>query len=197
MKRTRGRPRTFDADEALGNALLVFWTTGFAGTSLDELAAAMAMKRPSIYNAFGDKESLYRAALDAFQGRLLMGLGTLEVEDEPKIILNRFFTRALDVYAGGETPLGCFIFCTAPAEAIAHPDVRADILEITYKIDGTLKKFFEKARATGRLHGDAEPLVAAQLTQATLHSLALRARAGQSRTALNKMARGAVEMICR
>ena len=61
MNRPRGRPRKFDVSEALENALLVFWTKGFAGASLDELADAMAMKRPSIYNAFGDKQSLYRA----------------------------------------------------------------------------------------------------------------------------------------
>lgn len=197
MKRSRGRPRKFDTREALDQALQVFWTKGYAGTSLDELAAAMSMKRPSIYNAFGDKEALYRAALNAFQQQLVSGLGTLDSADEPAKILDRFFARALDVYTGGETPLGCFIFCTAPAEAVAHPDVRADILEITDKIDGTLKLFFENARASGRLHGACEPLVAAQLTQAVLHSLALRSRAGQSRTTLNRMARGAVEMICR
>ena len=123
MKRARGRPRKFDAEQVLGNALLVFWTKGFAGTSLDDLAHAMAMKRPSIYNAFGDKQSLYRAALGDFQDRLNSGLGFLLVQQDTK--------------------------------------------------------------------------VAAQVTQATLHSLALRSRAGQSRPTLNRMAKGAVEMICR
>ncbi len=197
MKRNRGRPRKFDADEALGNALLVFWTRGFAGTSLDELAEAMAMKRPSIYNAFGDKESLYRAALEAFQCRLLTGLATLEDEDEPRKILERFFARALDVYTAGETPLGCFIFCTAPAEAITHPEVRTDIREITDTIDQSLKRFFDQAKDADRLPLHCDPLISAQVTQAVLHSLALRARAGQPRSTLNKLARGAAELVCR
>ncbi len=197
MKRNRGRPREFDADEALGKALLVFWTKGFAATSLDELAEAMSMRRPSIYNAFGDKESLYRAALGAFQERLFAGLSTLQDGDEPRRILERFFTQALDVYTAGETPLGCFIFCTAPAEAITHPDVRADVRKITDTIDKTLSNFFASVKNTGHTQDDTDPLVAAQVTQAVLHSLALRARAGQPRSTLNKMARGAVEMICR
>jgi len=196
VKRSRGRPRKFDADEALGNALLVFWARGFAATSLDDLADAMAMKRPSIYNAFGDKESLYRAALNAFKQRLFAGLSTMEEEDEPRKILERFFARALDVYTAGETPLGCFIFCTAPVEAITHPDVRADILEITGTTDKSLRRFFNQLKAAGKIQDDIDPLVAAQVTQAVLHSLALRARAGQPRSTLNKMARGAVEMIC-
>ena len=119
MKRNRGRPRKFDADEALDKALLVFWTRGFAATSLDELAEAMSMRRPSVYNAFGDKESLYRAALGAFQKRLFVGLRTLEDKDDPRKILERFFTQALDVYTAGETPLGCFIFCTGGQKCVS------------------------------------------------------------------------------
>ena len=154
------------------------------------------MKRPSIYNAFGDKHSLYRAALEAFQARLNSGLGSLLEERDVKAALNHFFTRALDLYTSGEKPLGCFIFCTAPAEAISHPDVREDILEITTRTDKTLKTFFERAQKAGQFSLDTDPTVAAQVTQATLHSLALRSRAGQPRSTLNKMAQGAVGMIC-
>ena len=111
MKRSRGRPRKFDAEQALGNALLVFWTNGFTGTSLDQLAEAMEMKRPSIYNAFGDKEALYRAALNAFRSGLEDGLEELSEAGDIEQALMRFFSRALDVYTAGETPMGCFIFC--------------------------------------------------------------------------------------
>ena len=197
MKRSRGRPRKFDADQALGNALLVFWTNGFTGTSLDQLAEAMEMKRPSIYNAFGDKESLYRAALNAFKSGLDGGLQALAETEALEQALHQFFTRALDVYTSGETPLGCFIFCTAPAEAIAHPEVRRDILAITTHIDAALTRFFRAAQERGQLPSSTDPTIAAQLSQATLHSLALRARAGQSRTTLDAMARGAVGIICR
>ena len=197
MQRSRGRPRKFDADRALGNALQVFWTQGFTGTSLDQLAAAMEMKRPSIYNAFGDKESLYRAALNAFRSELEGGLQGLQEAADPEQALNQFFSQALAVYTSGETPLGCLIFCTAPAEAIAHPEVRRDILATTTHIDAALTHFFQGARKRGQLPSATDPVIAAQLTQATLHSLALRSRAGQSRNTLDTMARGAVEMICR
>jgi hypothetical protein len=74
----------------------------------------------------GDKQSLYRAALRTFQCQLNGGMETLLQAGDLKTTLNQFFTMALDVYTSGETSLGCFIFCTAPAEAISHPDVRAE-----------------------------------------------------------------------
>src|ERR1700685_2604840 len=61
-----GRPRSFDADEALDCALQVFWRKGYEGASLSDLTEAMGIERPSLYAAFGDKETLFRKALDRY-----------------------------------------------------------------------------------------------------------------------------------
>src|SRR5437868_8754755 len=62
-KRSRGRPRGFDAEEVLERVRGVFLAKGFTGASLDELAAAAGLNRPSLYAAFGDKGQLYIATL--------------------------------------------------------------------------------------------------------------------------------------
>ena len=66
MSKQRGRPKLYDANAALEAAGAVFWSKGFSATSLDDLSSAMSMNRPSIYRAFGDKESIYRQALAQF-----------------------------------------------------------------------------------------------------------------------------------
>jgi AcrR family transcriptional regulator len=63
---TRGRPRAFDIERALDQALRVFWRHGYEGASLAELTAAMGINRPSLYAAFGNKEKLFRRALDHY-----------------------------------------------------------------------------------------------------------------------------------
>src|SRR5436190_19772422 len=61
-----GRPRAFDTEKALDKALQVFWRKGYEGTSLSDLTKAMRINRPSLYAAFGNKEALFRKALDRY-----------------------------------------------------------------------------------------------------------------------------------
>src|SRR5215471_1664222 len=63
---SRGRPRSFDLDEALDSALHLFWRQGYEGTSLSDLTGAMGINRPSLYAAFGNKEELFRRALERY-----------------------------------------------------------------------------------------------------------------------------------
>ena len=62
----KGRPREFDIDKALDAALNVFWRKGYEGTKLPDLTSAMSINRPSLYAAFGNKEALFRKALDRY-----------------------------------------------------------------------------------------------------------------------------------
>ena len=63
----RGRPREFDVEEALAAALRVFWEKGYEGASLTDLTDAMRITRPSLYAAFGNKEALFKRALDLYE----------------------------------------------------------------------------------------------------------------------------------
>ena len=63
------RPRAFDQERALDAATDCFWRDGFEATSIRELAAEMGLKAPSLYNAFGDKRSLFREVLRRYVER--------------------------------------------------------------------------------------------------------------------------------
>ena len=62
-----GRPRAFDMDQALDQALHVFWEKGYEGTSIADLTEAMGINPPSLYAAFGNKETLFKKALDRYE----------------------------------------------------------------------------------------------------------------------------------
>ncbi len=196
MKGQRGRPRQYDAGAALKAAGDVFWAQGFSGTSLDDLAAAMGMNRPSIYRAFGDKETLYRLALADFGKQMSEGFQrTILQEDDFRKGLRKFYQAALEVYSAGEAELGCMVMCTAPATAIVHPEVQAELLGVIEQLDERLRARVEWAIGQGQVSATADAKTLSKLLQAVLHSLAIRVRAGESKVSLRRFANAAVVAI--
>jgi len=104
-----GRPRSFDIDRALDRALVVFWRKGYEGASLSDLTKAVGVNRPSLYAAFGDKEALFRKALD----RYLKGPAayTQEALREPtaRAVVERLLLGAADLNAARRNPGGCLM----------------------------------------------------------------------------------------
>lgn len=182
--RRRGRPRAYDAEEALARAKDLFWEAGFAATSLDELAAATGMNRPSLYAAFGDKRALYAAALERQAALTLASVEAgLAVPGSLRETLRQFYRRAADVYLSGESR-GCFLTGTALTEALGDPDVRR-VLDETFS--GIQAKFAGRLRASvaaGDLPKDADVEGLAFVAASAMHGLAIRARAGGAREAL-------------
>ena len=194
MVQKRGRPREFDEERALTAAMNLFWTRGLSATSMDDLGEAMNMNRPSIYNAFGNKEAIYRRSLQLFCGQLDVGLrATLQSNADIETGLQKFYDTAIDLYTGGETNLGCLMMCTAPSEAINHPEVGADLRDLIERLDRAFEEVLEAAQTTRKIDIDVKQ--GAKLMQATLQSLALRARAGENRRSLRKFARFAVSSL--
>lgn len=70
----RGRPRNFDRNDALDRALDLFWKHGYDNTSMADLSAAMELRPPSIYAAFGSKEGLFEEVVDRYVERIGSGI---------------------------------------------------------------------------------------------------------------------------
>ena len=196
MKRTRGRPRLFDEAEVVEAAGRVFWRKGFSATSLDDLAAAMDMNRPSIYGAFGDKEALYRRALSQFASRMEAAMQqTLFAKSDVRNALTAFLQQALSVYTSGAQPQGCLVMSTAVSAAVVHPDVQSDLLGVIQAIDRGMRARLEQAIADGQLPSHFDAPGRATVAQSLLHSLSLRARAGESKANLRRLIRSGVEAV--
>jgi len=197
-EKKRGRPRAFDAKVTLEKAREVFWDRGFAGTSLDTLSVATQLNRPSLYGAFGDKEDLYLNVLEDYRAESMDVLAdALDPSLPLRENLARVYSRALDIYLHGETAArGCFLIGTATAEAIQHERVREVLNRSLNDFDGEIEKRMKLAMERGELPDGSDVNMLARLASAVMHSLAVRARAGDSRERLEALAQSGVDMIC-
>jgi AcrR family transcriptional regulator len=174
-----------------------FWKAGYAGTSLDDLAAATGMNRPSLYAAFGDKRALYLKALRQYWRASAAETREVLTEERPlREALAEFYDRALAIYYDVHGPRGCFSLTTAPAVANDDEEIRVALAESVRKTDARLERLIRAAQQRGEIAADADPAALALLSTATLHTIAIRARAGAPRDELESMARKAVGAIC-
>jgi TetR/AcrR family transcriptional regulator, copper-responsive repressor len=195
-KRGRGRPRSFDEGEVLEKARGVFWDQGYAATSLDDIARATGLNRPSLYGAFGDKHALYLAAVNRTCAQSLAAMTAMLERDGPvREVLSDFYAAAIRVYRSGDAGArGCFVIGTAVTEALGDADTRAVLAQYLADTDALFTARFKRAKAAGDFKGKSR--AGGAMASAALHTLAIRARAGESEAALREVADAAVKLIC-
>ena len=192
----RGRPRAYDPAQALARAADTFWKAGYAGTSLDDLSEATGMNRPSLYAAFGDKRDLYLKTLEHYREES-RALARAALADDPplRVFLKRFYDKALELYLD-DGPRGCYSIGTAATVAAVDDRVRAFLADSMRSTDSFLKHQIEKAKQRGEIAQEADPAALAYLASGTLHTLAVRTRAGLPRKELDALADAAIGVIC-
>jgi AcrR family transcriptional regulator len=192
--RQRGRPRTFDSAVALDSAAELFWAKGFAETSLDDLSAAMGMGRPSIYNAFGDKEALFVRALERYRDTTASSpLRAMDAEDSIGEALDAFFGQIVEYATADPSHLGCLLGSVAPVTDIPEACrlVNQSLAETELKIAERLSS----AVTLGQLPSDYAATHGARRAINAIFSLAARARLGSSREELLSDARDATSTV--
>lgn len=192
----RGRPRAYEPDVALGKALDLFRKEGFAATSLDDLSAATGMNRPSLYGAFGDKRELFIKSYQRYREDARAAMAGIFRDELPiRQRLARIYAVALDIYLSGDSPRGCFTVMTAASEAVSDPEIRAMVLEALAELDKAFAACFRRAKEKGELPASADPAVLAQIASATIHTIAIRARAQTQRKELEAIVNGALDVM--
>jgi AcrR family transcriptional regulator len=194
----RGRPRAYDPLAALKRATDEFWQAGYSGTSLDSIAAAAGMNPPSLYAAFGNKRAIYLKALSSYWEIALTATREALAEDRPlREALMLAYEAALSIYFSGKgRTRGCFVVGTAVTEAVDDPDIRKSVAAGLRATDADFEARLRMAHEKGELKHNADPAALAVLASATMHTIAIRARAGTPRSELREIAQKAVNVIC-
>lgn len=195
--RPRGRPRSFNTGATLAQATLAFWQRGYAATSMDDLSAATGLNRPSLYGAFGDKHALYLQALALYTEQSNAAIAAALDGRPLREGLLRVYELALQLYfPAGEAARGCLLIGTAATEAPRDEAIRQALGDSLRGFNMAFEARLQQAADAGELPPGTDVAMRAQLASAVLHSIALRARAGDARQDLTALAAAGVAMVC-
>ena len=184
----KGRPREFDADEVLDRALEVFWRKGYEGASLSELTEAMGINRPSLYAAFGNKEELFRKALDRYADG--PAAYTREALSAPTArgVLERLLHGAAEALTHPDYPPGCLGVHGALSCGEAAESIRDELCRRRAAYEVSLRQRLERARTEGDLATDVACADLARLVMTVMQGMAVQAAGGASREDLRRVA---------
>jgi AcrR family transcriptional regulator len=180
-----GRPREFNVEEALAAALKVFWRKGYEGASLTDLTEAMGITRPSLYCAFGNKEALFKKALDLYEREKLSFIDQSLSAPTGREAVERFLNRFCDVYAEDPSTPGCMgVNSVLTCQGIASESVRRELIDRRLDVESRVRARLERAQAEGDLGPDADPSTLATYVMTIAQGIALQAGMGADRKVL-------------
>ena len=183
----RGRPREFCVDAALAAALRVFWSKGYEGASLSDLTEAMGVTRPSLYAAFGNKEALFRKALDLYEREKLAFIREAMEAPTARGVAERFLRNALEVQTSSSGPRGCLNVISSVACGAEADSIRAEVIARRASSEAAMYRRFEQAQADGDLPVGMEPAALARYLVAVMQGMAVQAGSGVPRENLEQL----------
>lgn len=190
-----GRPRTFDREEALKKAMLVFWEKGFEGTTMADLIAAIGMKAPSVYAAFGNKDALFREAVELY--KIKVEQGPLKALNETTPILEALessLNESVKMVSGPEA-CSCLIMAGAINCAPEHQEHVQHLKSLRSKYKETLKKRFMQAIEDGQVVEGTKADELAEFYFSFIHGLAMRAKDGSTKEELRSSCKFALKAL--
>jgi len=196
MKRNKsgmapGRPRAFDADRALDDAMRVFWRKGYNGTALSDLTQAMGINRPSLYAAFGNKEKLFLRALDRyFNGPSAYAYEALKAPTAFKVV-ELLFNGNINLLTGPKSLGTCLWVHSAFSCGDGH--LRKEFAAQRTAGHALLRKRFKRAIAEGDLPADADEATLALWALTVNWGLTVQASTGATRSELRRVAAAALK----
>ena len=184
----RGRPRAFNTEKALNSAMRVFRQKGYEGASLAELTKAMRINRPSMYAAFGDKESLFRRVLDryAFDANAVFQQA-LEAKTAREVA-QRLLYAAVEMQTRKDSPRGCLITQGALVCGTEGEPIRRELTNRRHQQEALIRERLTRARKEGDLSAKDNPADLARYLTTVMQGISVLATGGASRLELRKVA---------
>ncbi|BCB82845.1 TetR/AcrR family transcriptional regulator [Phytohabitans suffuscus] len=183
-----GRPREFDLDEALESAMQVFWARGYEGASLTDLTGAMGITKTSMYAAFGNKEQLFRKAVERYgEGPASYATSAL-AEPTARAVAEAFLRGSARTTTLPGSPSGCLTVQGALATSAGSRPAHDMLVCWRNDVGVRLEERFQRAVADGDLPPDADPRRLARYIMTVGFGIAVQAANGLDRDDLDDIA---------
>ena len=189
----RGRPRSFDRDEALHRAMMLFWEKGFQATSMSELTAAMGINAPSLYAAFGSKDALYREAMALYEEGDGVELGR-QIAEAPsaRAAIEAYLMRSAALFTRSGKPAGCMVVLSVIHGAGTSPQTGAALRDARAEAQAIIEARLRRAVETGELPATCDPAGIASFYVTVQQGMSIRARDGATLPELEAIAQAAM-----
>jgi AcrR family transcriptional regulator len=190
-----GRPREFNAETALDQAMEVFWRHGYEGATIAQLTEAMGINPPSLYACFGNKEGLLKAALDRYTK--LRGVWMDEVVAAPtaRDVAERMLMGIAEKQTDPANPPGCLLVQGGIACGSGSENVPFELAARRAENEDQLRERFVRAKAEGDLKPTSDPAALARYVSAVSVGMGVMASSGSDREALRQVADVAVQAV--
>lgn len=194
--KARGRPREFDRQQALEEALKIFWAKGYEPASVAELCAAMHINPPSLYAAFGNKSGLFLEAARYYEHFYWDGLTKrlMATPDVYKAIEN-YFLEAVKILISPDAPCGCLV----TLGAVNISDSEKEIIQRLREMREAKRKMFaermRQAILAGQISPETDVPALSGALNALLEGLSMQAREGLFLSELKAMASLAARLL--
>jgi len=179
----RGRPRSFDREQALERAMDVFWSKGFEAASLTDITEAMGINPPSLYAAFGDKEGLFIEAVQRYHSDTQQNCPYAD-QLTARAAVESLLTFAATLFTDPGHPRGCLAVMAMMTSSTTSPRLQQMLMEQRAMAKAHLRERIQRGVKEGDVPQDADVTALTSLYSAVLSGLSLQARDGASRKAL-------------
>ncbi|MGF1568356.1 MAG: TetR/AcrR family transcriptional regulator, partial [Nodosilinea sp.] len=169
------------------------WRKGYLGTSLSDLTEAMGINRPSLYAAFGNKETLFRKALDRYRDRHTAYYREALEEPTARKVIERMMQGVVDLVTNSSNPSSCLVARSLLACADPDDPLHQELVERRVVDESAIRDRFERAVAEGDLPPEADPAALAGFVLMVNAGLSVQAAGGASRTELLQVVQTALQ----
>lgn len=179
-----GRHREFNIDEALDAALLVFWQKGYEGTSFEDLTRATGVARPGLYSAFGNKEALFRKALDRYDSTYMAFMSAALNAPRSREVVRRILEGSVEVQTLNGASCGCLGINGALACSDEAESIRQELIRRRNATEAALRARLKRSCQEGDLPRSADCAMLASYVMTISQGMAVQAKAGASKETL-------------